>query len=198
MDIRSFLAFSIPGEIRDVVELVHGELKDASSDVKWVPPSNVHLTVVFLGNVKEASVPEMARVVRRECAEFAPFNLAVNGIGFFPNPRRPRIVWLGLKGDVERMGLLRDRLQEALTPFGIEPERRPFRAHLTLGRFRRDGFMNDRLARAVDRYAEVGSTESVLSELVLYKSKLHRTGAAYTALERFPLKGGKEEEKHGE
>lgn len=190
MDIRSFLAFSLPDEIRSVVERVHGELKDASRDVKWVRPSSVHLTMVFLGNIEEEVIPGLSEAVRKTCAGFAPFSLAVNGTGFFPNPRRPRVIWLGLDGDVERMGLLRDRLQDALAPFGIDPERRPFKAHLTLGRFRKGGFMDDRLAGAMEGWAEAESPECTLSELVLYKSDLRRTGAVYTALERFPLKRG--------
>lgn len=189
MGIRSFLAFSLPYEIKAVVERVQKDLKDTSGDVKWVRPSSVHLTVVFLGNVKEDTVPRLAGIVRSICAGFAPFKAAVKGTGFFPNPGRPRVIWLGLTGDLERMGLLRDRLQEGLSPFGIEPERRPFRAHLTLGRFRKGGSMNDRLVRTMEGWAQVYSPECQLSELVLFKSDLHPTGALYTALERFELTG---------
>ncbi|MCF8060906.1 MAG: RNA 2',3'-cyclic phosphodiesterase [Deltaproteobacteria bacterium] len=189
MGIRSFLAFSLPAEIRSVVEQAHEALKDASRDVKWVRPASIHLTVVFLGSVDEEAIPDLSRAARGVCAEFGPFRLAVRGAGFFPNPRRPRVIWLGLEGDVERMGMLRDALQEALAPFGIEPERRPFRPHLTLGRFRKGGFMDDRLAAAMEGWTEATSPDCLLDELVLFKSDLRRGGAVYTALDRFPFPG---------
>ncbi len=189
MGIRSFLAFRLPAEIRTVVEQVHDGLKDASRDVKWVRPGSVHLTVAFLGSVDEEAIPALSEAVRGVCAGFAPFRLAVRGTGLFPNPRRPRVIWLGLEGDVERMGGLRDALQDVLEPFGVERERRPFRPHLTLGRFRKGGIMDDRLAEAMDGWTEVESPACVLSELVLFKSDLRRGGAVHTELDRFPLSG---------
>jgi 2'-5' RNA ligase len=189
MGIRSFLAFSLPAGIRSVVEQVHDGLEDASRDVKWVRPASVHLTVVFLGSVDEETVPALSEAVRGVCAGFGPFGLAIRGTGYFPNPRRPRVIWLGLEGDVERMGALRDALQDVLEPFGVERERRPFRPHLTLGRFRKGGIMDDRLAEAVEGCAEVESPACSLDELVLFKSDLRPGGAVYTALDRFPLEG---------
>ncbi len=189
MGIRSFLAFDLPAEIRAVVENVHGDLKGVSRDVKWVRPASVHLTLVFLGSVAEGTLPGISRAARETCEGFGPFRLAVRGTGFFPNPRRPRVIWLGLSGDVERMGALRDTLQDALEPFGVERERRPFRPHLTLGRFRKGGFMDDRLAAAMEPHSEASSPECTLFELVLFKSDLRPGGAVYTKLETFPFVG---------
>ena len=187
MGIRSFLAFSLPPGIRDVVERVLGDLSGASREVKWVRPGGVHLTVVFLGDVNEATLEPLKQAAAGVCHGFAPFRVRVSGTGFFPNPRRPRVIWLGLGGDVEPIGSFRDALQEALTPLGFAPERRPFRPHLTLGRFRKGGFLDERLGAAMDRHRDAQSPECMLTELVLFKSDLRPTGAVYTALERFPL-----------
>jgi len=189
MGIRSFLAFSLPPEIRDVVGRVLGDLSGASRDVKWVRPGSLHLTVVFLGDVDEASISSVKRAAADVCRAFAPFRLRVSGTGFFPNPRRPRVIWLGLDGDVEPMGRFRDALQEALAPLGFAPERRPFRPHLTMGRFRKGGFPDDRLNEALESHRNETSPECVLPELVLFRSDLRPTGAVYTVLERFPLSG---------
>ncbi len=189
MGIRSFLAFSLPAPIREVAEPVLRDLSGASRDVKWVRPQNVHITLVFLGSVDEAVIPGVTSAAAGICTTFSPFRLSVNGVGFFPNPRRPRVIWLGLQGDVERMGRFRDALQKALEPFGVEPEKRPFQPHLTLGRFRKGGVMDDRLARAMERHARVTSPECTFSEFVLFRSDLHPSGAVYTALARFPLSG---------
>jgi RNA 2',3'-cyclic 3'-phosphodiesterase len=190
MGIRSFLAFSLPDAFRNVIEDVLPDLRDASRDVKWVRPGSVHLTVVFLGSLPEGSLAGVKQAAAGACTGVAPFRLAVKGTGFFPNPRRPRVVWLGLEGEIERMGSLRDALQDALEPFGIQRETRPFRPHLTLGRFRKQGRMNRSLEEAMARHQDVSSPECTLSELVLFRSDLRPTGAVYTALERFPLKEG--------
>jgi 2'-5' RNA ligase len=190
MGIRSFLAFSLPDAFRSVIEDVLPDLRDASRDVKWVQPGSVHLTVVFLGSLPEVSLAGVKQAAAGACTGEAPFRLAVKGTGFFPNPRRPRVVWLGLEGEIERMGSLRDALQDALEPFGIQRETRPFRPHLTLGRFRKQGRMNRSLEEAMALHQDVSSPECTLSELVLFRSDLRPTGAVYTALERFPLKEG--------
>ena len=88
------------------------------------------------------------------------------------------------------MGLLRDALQDALAPFGIQRETRPFRPHLTLGRFRKQGRMSRSLEEVLARHRDVSSPECTLFELVLFRSDLRPTGAVYTSLERFPLKEG--------
>lgn len=190
MGIRSFLAFSLPAEFRGVIEGVLPDFREASRDVKWVRPERVHLTVVFLGSLPEDSLEGVKQAAAEACTGVAPFRLAVRGTGFFPNARRPRVVWLGLEGEIERMGVLRDTLQVALESFGIQRETRPFRPHLTLGRFRKQGRMNRSLEEAMARHQDVSSPECTLSELVLFRSELRRTGAVYTALERFPLKEG--------
>jgi RNA 2',3'-cyclic 3'-phosphodiesterase len=195
MGIRSFLAFSLPGEIRAVVDRVHEDLRAASRDVKWVRPSSVHLTLVFLGDVNQDLIPDLSRAARSACAGAAPFTLAVRGVGLFPGPRRPRVIWLGLEGDTGRMGLLRESLQAALSPFGVKEERRPFTPHLTLGRFRRVGPMDGRLAQAVEDRRDVTSPACILSELVLFRSDLRPSGAVHTALDRFPL-GGENRDAH--
>lgn len=188
MGIRSFLAFKLPGEVRAVIDRVLPDLASASGDVKWVRPANVHLTIVFLGTLAEGILPELKAAVKEVAGRHGPFDVAVRGTGFFPNKRRPRVVWLGLEGDIQPLGGFRDDLQKALVPFGIQQEKRPFRPHLTLGRFRKGASMSDRLAGAVSGHEGVTSPVCPLGDLVLFKSDLRPGGAVYTVLDRFPLK----------
>jgi 2'-5' RNA ligase len=189
MGIRSFLAFRLPFDIRSVLDEVLPDLKGASRDVKWVRPGGVHLTVVFLGDIEEGTLTDLKESVKRVADNFTPFDVAVRGTGFFPNPRRPRVVWLGLEGDIERMGGLRNDLQRALKPFGIKQEKRAFKPHLTLGRFRRGGSMDKRLENTIAKFKDVSSPVCTLGELILFKSDLRPGGAVYTVLEEFPLAG---------
>jgi len=189
MGLRSFLAFELPPEIRETTRSVLADLAGASGDVKWVRPEGVHLTVVFLGTLDEGVLPDMKETVRAVARKHGPFRVSLKGSGFFPNRRRPRVVWIGLEGDFDRMGALRDELQESLAPFGIKQERRPFRPHLTLGRFRREGRVSGELERAVAGREDLSSPPFDLTELVLFKSDLRPGGALYTKLESFPLAG---------
>ena len=137
MDIRSFLAFELPPDTRETVARISGELRPLPLDVKWVKVDNIHLTVVFMGNMAEGLIKDIGVAVSHVCGRYGPFQLALNGVGFFGGRNRPRVLWAGLRGDVARMSYFRDALLKRLRPFGMTPENRRFNPHLTLGRFRK-------------------------------------------------------------
>ena len=113
----------------------------------------------------------------------------MNGVGFFGGRKRPRVLWAGLSGDVERMSYFRDALQKRLKPFGITPENRKFNPHLTLGRFRKGALGGHLLDETVSRYRGLEGPVFTLKELVLFKSDLNPGGAVYTRLNGWPLSG---------
>jgi 2'-5' RNA ligase len=188
MTIRSFLAFELPPGIREVVDRVCGELVSFPLDIKWVKPRKIHQTVVFMGNIREEDLPAIKETIRAECGFFAPFSISLKGVGLFPNRNKPRVLWLGLDCDQPRLNSFRDRLQSELTVYGVKEEKRRFSPHLTLGRFRRPG-RHPLLKEIAETYAELTSPAVLLEELILFRSDLRPTGAVYTKLERFPLKG---------
>ncbi len=190
MDIRSFLAFHKPDKIKGILEEASASLRKSALDVRWVRPESIHLTVVFLGYVRPEDLTAMEQPIGETCSEFGSFEISLKGIGCFPNPRNPRVIWIGLEGDIARMALLRDRLQERLRTFGIKEEKRPFRPHLTLGRFNRFSRGAEReLEKYLEGYKELSSPPCTLGELVLFKSDLRRDGAIYTELKVWPLAG---------
>ena len=189
MKIRSFLAFELPLEVETVVTRVSDELKQSSLDAKWVKPGNIHLTVVFMGNVETDEIPKIKEEVGKVCLMYGCFDISLKGLGCFPHTRKPRVVWVGLDGALERMSLFRDALQERLIPFGIEEERRGFKPHLTLGRFRKPRRTSSEELELFSRYGNVTSPVCSLMELVLFKSELKPDGARYTRLGAWPLSG---------
>ncbi len=187
MAIRSFLAFELPGEIREILEGVIEEGRKASIPVRWVRPANIHLTVVFMGNVEASRISPICEAVGRICKAHNPFRIGVKGIGLFGSRRNPRVLWIGLAGDVDRMAGLRDDLQKGLVPFGIKGEERPFRPHLTLGRFR-DGAKGDgALDDLLSRYETLTGPDCLLKELTLFRSDLKPGGAVYTRIGAWAL-----------
>ena len=189
MKIRSFLAFELPLEIRRIVARVSEELGQTPLDVKWVRVDNIHLTVVFMGNIEMEDIPAIGDGVRKVCLTYGVFDTSLKGIGCFPNKRNPRVLWLGLDGDLERMSHFRDALQEELAPFGIKEEKRRFRPHLTLGRFRKFRKIDFQGDDLLLKYQDLTSPVCPLTELILLKSDLKRGGAEYMKLEAWPLSG---------
>ncbi|MBW2030364.1 MAG: RNA 2',3'-cyclic phosphodiesterase [Deltaproteobacteria bacterium] len=191
MDIRSFLAFELPPDIRGVLERVSAEVRKSDLDIRWVRVENIHLTVIFMGSIDQGRISHMEQDIGRVCARTRAFEISVKGVGFFPDMRRPRVVWLGLDGELERLSRFRDDLQRPLARFGIKEEKRPFRPHLTLGRFRKRGSQQRaRLEEIVRKYGNLKSPPCSVEELVLFKSDLKPTGAEYTKLASWPLGGG--------
>lgn len=191
MEIRSFLAFDLPDVLKEGVDSVHRDLHPLIRDVRWVAPGNVHLTVIFLGHVPQGDLDGIGSSAAAVCSRYGPFRMALEGLGTFGGRRRPRVLWIGLSGDLDRMGAFRDALQDSLQPFGIQRETRPFRPHLTVGRFRENARPGEALDRCLKERAQWATPLGVLDEVVLYRSDLKPGGAVYTRLGAWPLSGSR-------
>ncbi len=186
--IRSFIAIELPSEVRLVLDQVQRELKGSVTGVRWVQPEGIHLTLKFLGSIPPEQVPAIAGAVREVVHGESPLALNVSGLGAFPNARRPRVIWVGIVGEVERLGRLQARLESALEPLGFSREERPFRPHLTVGRVK-DPRRPPDLTRALAETTVPASNPFDVREILVYKSDLRPTGAIYTKLQHLPLAG---------
>ncbi len=159
--------------------------------VRWVAPSGIHLTLHFLGDILTERV-EPARAALSAVARNAAspgLTFEVQGLGAFPNLKRPRVIWVGVKDPTSRIALLHQAVNEALAAVGFTPETRPFSPHLTLGRVRRQAGSADAgtLGRIVAE-SDIGTLGSVpVHEMVLFQSELRPSGAVYTPLQTFNL-----------
>ncbi len=189
MGIRSFLAFELPEEIDKIVARTSAEMRRHGLDVRWVRPANIHLTIVFMGDVDPERFNAIEAALDPVCRGHKPFWVALKGTGVFPNKRRPNVVWIGLAGDVEEMSQFRDALQDQLTFFGVQKEARPFKPHLTLGRFRRGSAPGEGLDRALSSFADLESPVCALEGLTLFRSDLKPEGPIYTRLKQWALEG---------
>jgi 2'-5' RNA ligase len=189
MAIRSFLAFELPPDIKRMVKDISEDIRRTRLDLKWVKVDNIHLTVVFMGNIRSEDVRAIGEEAGDVCVGFEPFEIALKGLGVFPNTQRPRVLWLGLEIETERISSFRDSLQERLLDFGVREEKRAFTPHLTLGRFRKLEMFDPLLGDIISRYADIKGPVGRLEELVMFKSELRPGGAEYTKLKSLPLKG---------
>lgn len=191
MEFRLFLAFELPSDIMDSVYRISGEIKGYPLNVKWIKAGNIHLTIVFLGNIRADHIPIIEDATGNVCSRYGAFGLNLNGIGIFPNRAKPRVIWLGLDGDLERMSYFRNSLQKHLKLFNIKQEKRRFKPHLSLGRFRKGKVNNPLLENVLMRYKDTVSSKFILNELHLFKSDLRPTGSEYTKLKTWLLSGEK-------
>ncbi len=189
MGIRSFLAFELPSEIKKQIIAVSKELKKTALPVRWVKTENIHLTILFLGSVDEDAISDIEEKVNVVVRGFSAFKIKLNAVGTFPHWKRPRVIWIGLDGDIGKLSNFRNDLQEKLKILGFIPEKRPFQPHLTLGRFKRSLDRDADIQRILDsRYHTLNSELYYLDELVLYKSDLKPEGPVYTKMATWPLK----------
>jgi 2'-5' RNA ligase len=189
MEIRSFLAFDLPAEMRDSVSLLSSELKPLLPRARWVRAENIHLTIVFLGEVPESSIEGIAGVAKSVCDRYGAFDMALRGVGVFSGIRNPRVLWIGLQTDLERISYFRNALQRELRPFGIQEEKRSFRPHLTVCRFRKGAKGGEPLAKIISEYKEFSASFCRVERLFLFKSELTPKGSIYTELAQWPLSG---------
>lgn len=186
MKLRSFIAVELPDQIKTALASVQQDLKAQAPPraVRWTRPESIHLTLQFLGDVAAEQVEPIAAALQRVCADQSPFSFQLRGLGVFPNPRRPRVVWLGV---VEPSGTLRTLQQgvaRALEPLGFKPEERAFTPHLTLGRAAQHASRGElaQLGELITRSQIVTVGQVLVEHITLMKSDLRPDGAVYTPL----------------
>ncbi len=187
--IRAFIAIELTPEVRQALGATLNRLRRPDDrHVKWVDPAGIHITLKFLGNIRPDQVEPITEVMRT-AAGVAPFTLSLDRPGAFPNLNRAAVVWVGLSGNLTTLGELQKCLAAGLEPLGFAPEKRPFRAHLTLGRLRDSATVEAR-AEMGKRLGEPGVAPKAtfeVSGISLIQSRLTPQGARYHRLEFVPL-----------
>ena len=201
---RVFVALDIPEEVRAAIGALIENLRPTFDNIlagskrspnpaRWVRIEGIHATLKFIGEVP----PEKIEPIKASLSQIhVPklITLKFRGVGFFPNDRRPRVVWAGIEAGAE-LGALAAAVETSLEPLGIAKEQRNFSPHLTLARFdtarsKPSASAFDRLHEAISKAGPLEFGSSIASEFHLYQSILKRGGAEYTRLATFRFAGG--------
>jgi 2'-5' RNA ligase len=185
---RLFVAIDLPEETRREIaakqKLIAAPLVRSGGSLKLVAPEQIHLTLLFLGEVQEARVPAAIDVMNT-AVDLPAFDMAFGGAGVFPLRGAPRVLWMGVSAGAAPLTGLQHAIAERIRRLGIAFDDRPFHPHLTLGRWRESSGS----ARAV-ALPEVAETASMrVTRATLYQSRLSSSGPAYTALAHVNLSG---------
>ena len=181
---RLFVALSISADVRQQLSLLVDEFRRADSKPRWVNPANLHITLKFIGEVPA----ERLAAIRQSLAAVpvrASVHLRLRGIGFFPNDRRPAVIWAGIDAPPE-LPALAGQIDEALGSCGIPREGRPFAAHVTLARSK-ETRLSQQLRALVEKTRDRSFGEMTAGQFHLMESRLKATGAEYTTLDSFPF-----------
>jgi 2'-5' RNA ligase len=186
--LRTFVAIELPAEAKAAIAAAQDALREVLRDggpaVRWVNPAGAHLTLKFLGDTPESAVPGVDAALRAALAGTAPFELWTGAPGCFPSGRAPRVLWLGLDGDLAPLTSARDAVEAAIAPLGWPTEARPFSPHLTLGRLRPEASPAERagIGKAAGTIWPPPPTRIPVPAVSLMRSEAGPQGARYTRL----------------
>lgn len=179
---RLFVAIDLTPEVRAALADLLTKLRPLTDAVRWVRPEAMHLTLKFIGETP----PEKLEVITTCLAAVhtaVPVELRFRQLGFFPNERQPRVFWVGIEA-TENLAEVAAQVEAQLETLGLPREKRPFRPHLTLGRFRAAD-RRRRLQESLPGLAEQEFGRLTAREFFLFESRLSPHGAEYKQITRF-------------
>jgi len=185
--IRTFIAIEIPDEIQEKLIEIQKDLAKFMPRVSWVKKGNIHLTLKFLGDIRTNQIESINSVLQNIAESHSSFEMNLSGIGVFPNPRRPRVLWIGITKGAKPAAKLADDISKLLQPLGFQPEKRGFTPHLTLARIRRPVNLQN-VKNKFNQYDTLDIPTLKVDQIIFIRSELHPQGSIYTPVKNFPMK----------
>ena len=183
---RLFVALDIPESVRAALVECSAALAKTCRTARWVRLEGAHITLKFIGEVPEERAEEI-RAALGEIRGFTPVELHFAGLGFFPNAKRPRVLWAGIEAGPE-LAQLAAAVEDRVAKLGIEREDREFRPHITLARLESPKGL-DALRDAIEKLGTPDFGRTTVREFCLYRSVLKRSGAEYTRVASYDFSG---------
>jgi RNA 2',3'-cyclic 3'-phosphodiesterase len=185
--VRLFVALDLTQEIREALREPMARLKPLVKTARWARPEGMHVTLKFIGHV-HANKLDAIRAALATVRSDAPVEMQVRGMGFFPDERRPQVLWCGIEASVN-LAPLAAETERALEPLGIPREKRKFTPHLTLARLK-DSRGVDTLVRAAAEMKSRDFGSACETQFHLFESVTKPSGAEYRKIETYPFVKG--------
>lgn len=178
---RAFIAISLPDSVLQEIAEAQERLRGSGLNIRWVRKEGIHLTLKFLGEIDWGDVERIHSAMDLSSKAFSPLTLRGDGIGVFPDLKRPRVVWVGVSGDVQAAQALQGDLEFRLDNIGFPKENRPFKCHLTMGRVK-GRLDHDKLIAALEGLKGFQTVPFTAESVILFQSDLRPQGAIYSRL----------------
>jgi RNA 2',3'-cyclic 3'-phosphodiesterase len=183
---RTFIAVEIGSPAREVTLRLIKQLSGELNGVRWTQPDQLHLTLKFIGDIDNRTLPEICTQMRDACAGVEAFTASLKGLGAFPRNKPPRVLWVGFQDGVESLKLINQRLESSLAGLGVPSEGRAYAPHLTLGRINR-GADQEQIANRMARDSETDFASFDINEVQLIASIRERNRMIYETIDTCPL-----------
>jgi len=183
--IRAFIAIEIDSSARAALSRAQEKLKRSRAHVSWVPKDNLHISLVFLGDVPVETVELLGEEVKNICFSRQPFQSCIENLGTFGKSTSPRVIWAGV-GPNESLANVQQQVSQCVQQAGVSLEDRPYKAHVTLGRVRSSRGRNQ-LLDAIAAMGAISFGTVMVSRVVIMRSILGDSGATYRVMHACPL-----------
>jgi 2'-5' RNA ligase len=189
---RTFVAIAVPSPQADKLAQLQVELATEVAGCRWVAAMPFHVTMAFLGDVRNRDLNDVCRAVVQGAGTFEPLEVGLQGIGGFPDARKPSVIWAGLTApDLKPLLDLRAAVARALAQEGYRPDEHRFHPHVTLGRLKPTSRSSSDLTQLFERYRGWSGGTFRVRELITFASTPTSSGPSYAPLGRAALKGEK-------
>lgn len=197
--VRTFVAVELPRDVKASLGRIQAELNKriasslgadaASRALKWVDPEGIHLTLKFLGSMPASCLGDVQDALQRATADKSSLTIQLADLGAFPSVTRPRVLWIGARGETEKLAQIQAQVDSELARIGFPREERAFSPHITLARLRETASPNERrkIGEAIEAGLRVPSVVVPVNSISLMRSQLTRAGALYSRIAEIAL-----------
>lgn len=179
---RTFISLELPETIKKEIGEIQRKLKETGLQARWVKPEIVHLTLVFLGSITTNKIDIVDNVLENIVSQTKPVKLKLSQLDCFPNSAKARIIFIKLSGELEKLNALAIKIRKQLKKENIWFDTKPFNAHLTLARVKKQVNLTE-----IVKKTKIKKTEFIANEVTLTKSQLTNLGPIYHQIKRITL-----------
>ncbi|MCF7885945.1 MAG: RNA 2',3'-cyclic phosphodiesterase [Candidatus Marinimicrobia bacterium] len=183
---RTFLAIKISDFTKNLITAIYEDLPELDKKLKRANIDNPHITIKFLGDIKEDNIQPIGDDLKQELENFSKFGFEIASTGVFPKPSRPTVFWLGVGKGAKKLEQLHKKVEKVTNNYNISQDKRSFTPHLTIGRKRKGARITD-----IDQFLDYDfkPVYNQVDELIFFESILKSSGAIHKPLTKIKLEG---------
>ena len=184
---RCFIAIELNQQIQSQIKTLQQRITAIDLDAKWVQPENIHITLRFLGNLKDPRVKDIKDAFLDLVSDAPSFSISIGALGVFPDIQRPQTLWVGIEQGHDQVISLARNVENGLCRLGFPKEKKIFIPHLTIARLR-CAKNTEKLKDFLSKETSLDSPSCPITHVSLIKSSLTPQGPVYETLKSYTLK----------